>query len=347
MAPSISDDDEGKDLAQEFVVDSVDAGQRLDAWLAHQMPAHVSRSRVKTLIQEGTVSCNGKVLREPSYRLKPDDALVLQIPEPDDAEPRPEAIALEILHEDEHLIVVNKPAGMVVHPAPGNWNGTLVNALLHHCGSSLKGIGGVRRPGIVHRLDKDTSGILVAAKTDEAHQGLSAQFADHGRSGPLERNYLAFVWGSPERNTGTIDAPLGRSASNRLKRAVVRADGHDAREAITHYTVIRHLDGAGDGRTNASLVECRLETGRTHQIRVHMAHIGNPLIGDQEYGAHFATKANALKEPARSAVKAFRRQALHARLLGFKHPVTSEHLRFEAPVPGDFSDLLEAFETSN
>ena len=193
----------------------------------------------------------------------------------------------------------------MVHPAPGNWTGTLVNALIHHCGDSLKGIGGVRRPGIVHRLDKDTSGIMVVAKTEQAHAGLAAQFADHGRSGPLERAYLALVWGAPARNTGTIDAPLGRSPNNRLRRAVVREDAQDAREAITHYTVLRHLDGVGDGQANASLMECRLETGRTHQIRVHMAHIGHPLIGDREYGAHFNTKANVLAEPAQSAVKAF------------------------------------------
>ncbi|MCB1448571.1 MAG: RluA family pseudouridine synthase, partial [Nitratireductor sp.] len=276
MAPSISDELEGKALAQEFVVDQPGIGQRLDAWLASQMPQHVSRSRVKALIHEGAVTCNDKPCTEPNYRLKADDIIVLEVPEPDNAEPQAENIPLEILYEDEHLIVVNKPAGMVVHPAPGNWSGTLVNALLYHCGDSLKGIGGVRRPGIVHRLDKETSGILVAAKTDEAHAGLAAQFADHGRSGPLERVYLAFVWGTPQRNTGTIDAPLGRSQSNRLKRAVVSIAGPDAREAITHYTIIQHLDGAGDGRTNASLVECRLETGRTHQIRVHMAHIGNP-----------------------------------------------------------------------
>jgi 23S rRNA pseudouridine1911/1915/1917 synthase len=329
-----------------FAVDAASAGTRIDAFLAAQMPPHVSRSRVKALILEGQVAINGTPCLSPSQKLRAGDTVAIEIPDPDDAEPQGEDIALDILYEDEHLIVVNKPAGLVVHPAPGNWTGTLVNALIHHCGDSLKGIGGVRRPGIVHRLDKDTSGIMVVAKTQQAHAGLAAQFADHGRSGPLERAYVALVWGAPARNTGTIDAPLGRSANNRLRRAVVREDAQDAREAITHYTVLRHLDGVGDGRANASLMECRLETGRTHQIRVHMAHIGHPLIGDREYGAHFNTKANVLTEPAQSAVKAFSRQALHASVLGFAHPVTGKTLRFEAPIPPDLASLIEAFDAA-
>ncbi len=330
-----------------FTVDETDAGLRLDAWLAGQMPVHVSRTRVQQLIGEGAVALNGKPVSEAKRKLAADDEITLVIPEPEDPLPEPEAIPLDILFEDEHLIVINKPAGMVVHPAPGNWSGTLVNALLHHCGKGFSGIGGVKRPGIVHRLDKETSGIMVVAKTEEALAGLAAQFADHGRSGPLERAYLAFVWGTLPNNKGTIDAPLGRSSANRLKRAVVNISQPDAREAITHYSVIRHLDRPkgkmSGGEANASLVECRLETGRTHQIRVHMAHIGHPLIGDQEYGKHFMTKANALEEPARSAVKAFNRQALHAAVLGFEHPVTGETVRFEAPVPEDFERLLEAF----
>ncbi len=339
-------DVEGEEQAESFVVDAACAGLRFDAWLAALMPPHVSRSRVKQLILDRQVTINGQPCDAPNKRLREGDSVEITIPPPEDAEPIGEDIALDILFEDDHLIVINKPAGMVVHPAPGNWTGTLVNALIHHCGDSLKGIGGVRRPGIVHRLDKDTSGIMVVAKTQEAHAGLSAQFADHGRSGPLERAYLAFVWGAPERMKGTIEAALGRSGTNRLKRAVVREDSHDAREAITHYTVLRHLDGLGDGRTNASLVECRLETGRTHQIRVHMAHIGHPLIGDREYGMHFATKANTLAEPAKSAVKSFQRQALHAAELGFAHPVSGEEMHFSAPVPDDFSALLAAFEKS-
>ncbi len=231
-----------------FAVDAASAGTRIDAFLAAQMPPHVSRSRVKALILEGQVAINGKPCISPSQKLRAGDALAIEIPDPDDAEPQGEDIPLDILYEDEHLIVINKPAGLVVHPAPGNWTGTLVNALIHHCGDSLTGIGGVRRPGIVHRLDKDTSGVMVVAKTEQAHAGLAAQFADHGRSGPLERAYLALVWGAPARTTGTIDAPLGRSPNNRLRRAVVREEAHDAREAITHYTVLRHLDGVGDGR---------------------------------------------------------------------------------------------------
>ena len=232
---------------------------------------------------------------------------------------------------------------MVVHPAAGNWSGTLVNALLHHCGSSLAGIGGVKRPGIVHRLDKDTSGIMVVAKTDIAHAGLSAQFADHGKTGPLERAYLALVWGALARNTGTIDAPLGRSTHNRMKRAVVKIYGPGSREAVTHYTVKQHLDGSGEGETNVSLVECVLETGRTHQIRVHMAHLGHPLLGDQDYGKHYQTKANVLAPKTKAALLGLNRQALHARLLGFEHPASGEHLRFEAPLPDDLRVVLESF----
>ena len=327
-----------------------DAGIRIDAWVASRMPPHVSRTRIKQLIKEGHITLNGEACREPNRRLSGGDTISLQVPEATDAEPEPENIPLDILFEDDHLIVVNKPAGMVVHPAAGNWMGTLVNALLHHCGNSLKGIGGVKRPGIVHRLDKETSGVMVVAKTEEALAGLAAQFADHGRTGPLERAYLAIVWGELPSAKGTIDAPLGRSSANRLKRAVVSESQPDARQAITHYTVVRTLDGngpmgakAGDGRANCSLVECRLETGRTHQIRVHMAHIGHPLVGDPEYGAAFQTKANALKETARTVARQMKRQALHAAVLGFAHPVTGETMRFEAPLPEDMQLLLEAF----
>lgn len=321
-----------------------DIKKRLDAFIAAAVPPHLSRSRIKALIKQGNVDVNGSPNREPNYRLKENDSIELVVPEPDRAEPEPEDIPLEVLFEDDHLIVINKPAGMVVHPAAGNWTGTLVNALLHHCGNSLAGIGGVRRPGIVHRLDKDTSGIMVVAKTDIAHAGLSAQFADHGRNGPLERAYLALVWGALKRNTGTIDAPLGRSTHNRIKRAVVTIYGPDAREAITHYTVVRHLDGAGDGIANVSLVECRLETGRTHQIRVHMAHIGHPLLGDQDYGKHYQTKINVLAPTTKAAMQTLQRQALHARLLGFAHPVTEEHMRFEAPLPDDLNMVLNSFK---
>lgn len=327
-----------------LVVSEADIGKRLDAFIAAHMPAHISRSRIKSLIKQSSVKVNDETNAEPNYRLKLNEIIVLRIPPAQDPLPQPQEIELDILYEDDHLIVVNKPAGMVVHPAIGNWNGTLVNALLFHCGESFAGIGGVKRPGIVHRLDKETSGVMVVAKNEKAHSGLTAQFADHGKSGPLERAYLALVWGMPDRNIGSIDAPLGRSNHNRLKQAVLKPDAHNARHAITHYSVVRALDGKGDGIANACLLECRLETGRTHQIRVHMSHIGHPLLGDQDYGKHFQTKINALQPKVQKRLAKFRRQALHAKLLGFEHPVTGEHLIFEAPIPTDMHQLLEAFD---
>ena len=346
MSPS-PEEIEGEDQPARFVVDTDSTGLRLDVFLAALMPAHVSRSRVKALILDGHVAIDGAPCTTPNRRLKTDEEVTLRIPEPEDATPLPEAIPLDVLYEDADLIVIVKPAGMVVHPAPGNASGTLVNALLAHCGDSLAGIGGVKRPGIVHRLDKDTSGVMVVAKTERAHASLAAQFADHGRSGPLERSYLALVWGALPRRAGSIEAPLGRSGNDRLKRAVVREAAPDARHAITHYRVLRQFPEREEKRTaTVSLVECRLETGRTHQIRVHMAHIGHPLIGDRDYGAHFATKANTLPEGLREAVAAFPRQALHAATLTFAHPVTGEAMRFEAPLPEDFSGLLQLLETA-
>ena len=235
-------------------------------------------------------------------------------------------------------------SGMAMHPAPGSMRGTLVNALLAHCGDSLSGIGGVRRPGIVHRLDKDTTGVMVVAKNDIAHRHLAAQFADHGRTGPLERAYQAVVWGRPRQLRGTIDAPLGRGA-DRTKRAVRREESADSREAITHYEVIERFRETPDANCLASLIECQLETGRTHQIRVHMAHLGNPLIGDADYGAAFRTKANRLPEGPKRVVDKFRRQALHAFLLQFEHPSTGETMRFESPPAKDMEKLIEAFRS--
>ncbi|MBX3568594.1 MAG: RluA family pseudouridine synthase [Rhizobiaceae bacterium] len=320
------------------------AGQRLDQWLATALSGEISRSRLQALIRQGAVSLGGAIVTEPKRKLATGDTVSIEMPEPEAPEPRGEAIPLDILHEDDDLIVVNKPAGLVVHPGAGNWTGTLVNALIHHCGDSLSGIGGVRRPGIVHRLDKDTSGVMVAAKSDRAHKALSEAFADHGRDGDLQRAYLALVWNIPARASGTVDAPLGRAA-DRLRRAVVPEGRDDARHAVTHYEVLERF---GEGRADvpqAALLECRLETGRTHQIRVHMAHIGHPLIGDRDYGQGFRTKANKLPEPARGVVDAFPRQALHAWLLGFRHPATGEAMRFEAGPPGDFSGLTEAFRS--
>jgi len=326
----------GEEQEWQVVVDAADAGSRLDAALARAVPVF-SRNRIKDLILAGSVAINGRTVTEPKYKLREGEDVVLTAPEPVEAEPTPENIPLDILYEDDHLIVVNKPVGMVVHPAPGNLTGTLVNALLYHCGDSLKGIGGVRRPGIVHRLDKDTSGVMVAAKTEQAHNHLAAQFADHGRTGPLHRAYIAYAWGRTQQAHGTVEAPLGRDAANRLKQAV-RKDG---REAITHYWVEARYGGDGWDITR---IRCELETGRTHQIRVHMAHIGHPLVADQLYAPGFATKSNRLPDAARAAVNALGRQALHAAELGFEHPTTGEEMSFEAPLPPDLEALQAAIE---
>lgn len=318
------------------------AGQRLDQWLAAQLAPQLSRSRIQALIKQGAVRVAGQQVDEVKRKLAAGDSVSVEMPEPEPAEPQGEDIPLDVLYEDDALIVINKPAGLVVHPGAGNWTGTLVNALIHHCGASLSGIGGVKRPGIVHRLDKDTSGVMVVAKTDHAHRALSEAFADHGRTGDLQRAYVALVWGIPPRPTGTVDAPLGRAA-DRIRRAVVPEHREDARHAVTHYTVEERFGEGQDKFAAASLVECRLETGRTHQIRVHMAHIGHPLVGDPDYGQAFRTKVNRLPEPLKSKVAAFPRQALHARLLEFSHPDTHLTMRFEAPMPGDMEDLVGGF----
>jgi 23S rRNA pseudouridine1911/1915/1917 synthase len=311
---------------------AVEAG-RLDRTLAHLHPA-LSRARFQRLIATGQVRVDDRIVDDPGLKVKSGQHMTVHVPEAEPAAPTAEHIPLDILFEDRHLIVLNKPAGIVVHPAAGHASGTLVNALLAHCGDELSGIGGVKRPGIVHRLDKDTSGILVVAKTNEAHKGLSQQFAAHGRDGRLERAYLTIVWGVPERKSGTISTGIGRSTANRQKMAV--SGRTDAREAITHYKVLERLG------TLCSLVECRLETGRTHQIRVHMAHLGHPLLGDQLYGAGFRSSAKKLSADAQEALQALNRQALHAAVLGFDHPVSGKHLRFECPPPEDFAELLSA-----
>ncbi len=320
-----------------------DAGMRLDQWLAKALAPDLSRNRIQSLIREGSVSGDSGPATDTKRKVEAGEIFELSVPPPAPALPEGEAIALDILFEDDDLIVINKPAGLVVHPGAGNWTGTLVNALIAHCGEGLSGIGGVRRPGIVHRLDKDTSGVLVVAKTDRAHRELSAAFADHGRSGDLERAYQAIIWGTPVRRVGSIDAPLGRASRDRTKRAVVPEGQTDSRRAVTHYTVRERFDERPDATALASLVECRLETGRTHQIRVHMAHIGHPLVGDRDYGSAFRSKANALQQPLKGIVSAFPRQALHARLLAFRHPTTQIILRFEAPLPDDMAELLSAF----
>jgi 23S rRNA pseudouridine1911/1915/1917 synthase len=335
-------DSEAEPVWKVLTVPPESAGARLDQWLAAALRGELSRSRLQDLIRQGAVTVRDRVVTEPRHKLRALDEIAMAVPDPEAAAPRGEDIPLDILHEDAEIIVVNKPAGLVVHPAAGNWTGTLVNALIHHCGDSLSGIGGVRRPGIVHRLDKDTSGVMVVAKTDRAHKALAEAFADHGRAGDLERAYVALVWGVPARRKGTVNAALGRAA-DRVRRAVVPEDRSDARHAVTHYEVMETFGDRLPAGAAAALLECRLETGRTHQIRVHMAHIGHPLVGDRDYAAGFSSKANPLPEPARSAALAFPRQALHARLLAFRHPASGALLRFEAPPPSDFAGLLDAF----
>lgn len=308
--------------------------------LAQRVP-DLSRSRLKALIQQGAVAIGPHPIRDPAYHVHKGDTIRIDVPEPADPRPIGESIALCVVYEDDDIIVIDKPAGLVVHPAAGHESGTLVNALIAHCGTGLSGIGGVRRPGIVHRLDKDTSGLMVVAKNDLAHQALSAQFADHGKTNEMQRGYLAFVWGVPNRTRGTIAAPIDRHPRAREKMAV-REGG---REAVTHYELRRAFAGR-DGKPVAALLACHLETGRTHQIRVHLAHIGHPLMGDALYGPHFKTKASQLTPGSQGALAALGRQALHAYLLVLEHPRTREVLRWEAPPPEDLLLLEAALEAA-
>jgi 23S rRNA pseudouridine1911/1915/1917 synthase len=319
--------------SETLVIAADEAGERLDRVLAARV-AELSRTRHKALILAGRVAIDGATIRDPGHHVNAGGTISLDLPPPEELEIGAEDIPLQVVHEDDELIVIDKPKGLVVHPAAGNWTGTLVNALMAHCGDSLSGVGGVRRPGIVHRLDKDTTGLMVVAKTDHAHRELSRQFADHGRTGPLRRAYLAFVWGAPDRPRGTIDKPIDRSPRARDKMAV-REGG---REAITHWQLLERYQGT-DGAPVASLLSCRLETGRTHQIRVHLASIGHPLLGDDVYGAGFKTKAAHLQPNARSALEALGRQALHAYLLGFEHPSQGKDLEFRSELPDDLCRL--------
>src|SRR5579883_3131618 len=321
-------------------IGAAEAGQRLDRALT-AFVNDLSRTRLKALILAGRVAIGGRTIRDPGHCVNAGDEVAVVVPPPAPPAPRPENIPLTIIYEDADIVVIDKPPGLVVHPAAGNWTGTLVNALVAHCGASLSGIGGVRRPGIVHRLDKDTTGLMVVAKNDLAHQALAAQFADHGRTGDMERGYLAFAWGVPRHLKGTIDAPIDRHPHAREKMAV-REGG---REAITHYEV-RASFAAPDGKPVASLIACRLETGRTHQIRVHLAHIGHPLLGDSVYGPHFKTKANQLAPAAQKALAALDRQALHAYLLVLEHPRSGQLLRWERPLPEDLLLLQSRLEAA-
>ena len=306
----------------EVALDASHAGWRLDRALAASIPS-LSRERLKVLTKAGALTRDGKAVRDPATKVKGDERFTLAVPDPEPAHNEPQEIPLPIVYEDEHLLVVDKPAGLVVHPAAGNRDGTLVNALLHHCGASLSGIGGVARPGIVHRIDKDTSGLLVIAKHDKAHEGLAKQFATHS----IDRRYLAIVSGVPRQAEGTVDAPLARSPQNRKKIAIVPAG--KGKRAVTHWKRLALLK-------DAALVECSLETGRTHQVRVHMASIGHPLVGDPVYGRGKSVHRNLLNQLD------FRRQALHAAHLGFIHPVTKGRLSFDSALPSDMQELFTA-----
>jgi 23S rRNA pseudouridine1911/1915/1917 synthase len=307
-------------------LEAAQTGWRLDRALASAVPT-LSRERLKALIRTGAVETGGAAVRDPATKVKGGEDYRIVVPEPRPAHNEAQDIPLTILFEDEHLLVVDKPAGLVVHPAAGNLDGTLVNALLHHCGGSLSGIGGVARPGIVHRIDKDTSGLLVVAKTDVAHEGLAKQFAAHS----VDRRYLALVSGVPRTGGGSVDAALARSPTNRKKIAIVDAKdlARRGKRAVTHWKRLEILQ-------DAALIECRLETGRTHQVRVHMASIGHPLLGDPVYGRSGKTQSKVLNELG------FHRQALHAAELGFTHPVTKSRLSFSSPMPPDMQELIHA-----
>ncbi len=313
---------QGDDDILTVALDKDAAGLRLDRVLAEALP-DLSRERVKSLIKGGRVAdASGTILWDPSAKAAAPATLEIRIPLASPTHNVAQDMDLVIAFEDEHLIVVDKPAGMVVHPAAGNFDGTMVNALLHHCAGQLSGIGGVARPGIVHRIDKDTSGLIVAAKHDRAHEGLAKQFAAHS----IDRRYIAIATGRPMPVSGTIDAALGRSNTNRKKMAVVAADR--GKRAVTHYRMIEPLQ-------HASLIECRLETGRTHQVRVHMAHIGHPLVGDPVYGRARKPLSEILKD------RNFTRQALHAAHLGFIHPVTGNSIALDSDVPADMRELID------
>ena len=335
-----------------LVVEPADAGLRLDKYLTQALESKavnddgdeveaLSRARIKALIDQGhvlrLVGDVSSLIIDASYRVKEGESFALTVPAATPARPVAQSIPLDVVYEDAELIVIVKSAGIVVHPAAGNHDNTLVNALIAYCGDSLSGIGGEKRPGIVHRLDKDTSGLMVVAKTDRAHRRLSEQFAAHGRDGKLTRAYTALVWGAPRPHVGTIDANIVRSSHNRTKMATAKTAG---RTAITHYKVIESFGNP----IEVTLIECRLETGRTHQIRVHMTALGHPLLGDATYGTGQRTRKAKIPDTAQAALERLARQALHAHHLGFEHPTTGEQMSFDAPLPADMAALLTALK---
>ena len=325
--------------------DPSQSGQRLDRFLSEAFP-DLSRTRIQTLIREGHVqladdSSRGGTIEDVKYRVKQGDCFKLSLPPAANPELKPQAIPLDVVYEDDDLIVIDKAAGLVVHPGAGQPDGTLVNALLAHCGTSLSGIGGVARPGIVHRLDKETSGLMVAAKNDQAHRALAEQFADHGRTGEMARRYLALVWGAPSLPHGRIVAPIGRHPTSRTKMAVVPED--KGRFAATQWRLVESYGGTGKDAV-ASLIECTLETGRTHQVRVHMAQYGHPLVGDPLYGAGFKSKLKTLPEELARAISSLDRQALHAAHLAFVHPALGTLLEFNSDLPDDLAEIVRQFK---
>ncbi|MDC9701314.1 MAG: RluA family pseudouridine synthase [Alphaproteobacteria bacterium] len=325
-------------ISQNIKVSPEEAQQRLDLFLTCHLP-DLTRSRLQSLIKTKQVTVTGVNIIQPSHRVNAGDEIHISIPEPVTAWPHAEKIPLDVIYEDHDVIVINKPAGMVTHPAPGNLSGTLVNALMAHCHETLSGIGGQLRPGIVHRLDKDTSGLLVAAKNDLSHQGLSKQFAAHGRDGKLIRSYEALAWNVPKRKCHKVDAPLGRARTNRTRQSVLKNGG---RNAITHYQVMETFSAHKSDTRIAARLDCRLETGRTHQIRVHMAYSGHPLLGDPLYAKGYETKAEQLSDGARAALQDMNRQALHAGYLSFLHPRYEKRIELKQEIPDDFRLLLDA-----
>ena len=317
------------DIRDARPVAPAEAGMRLDRFLADALPG-ISRSRIKALLRDGKIFENGETISDASRRVKPGQIFRLEIPEPEPATPKPQPMRLEIVHEDMDLLVIDKPAGLAVHPGPGQPDSTLVNALLAHCGRDLSGVGGVKRPGIVHRLDKDTSGLIAVAKNDEAHRSLSAQFATRA----IERTYAALVWGVPEPPAGRIEGNIGRHPRNRRKMAVLQEDR--GKPAATNYRLAQRFGGM------AALLECRLETGRTHQIRVHLAHIGYPVMGDPVYSRQTPARRSGLSGDAANLVKVLKRQALHAAVIGFEHPRSGERLKFTSDLPYEIRRLITA-----